>query len=145
MLKQSTMCALTYSPSPPSWRAMANNTGATCLRCGKGRYKVFDLNDDIFGDLRCDICRHHVKLNQDLMAEPTPLSPAAQAVLIAAEKQTDLDFRYAPQIAAAALRAAANQVVPVPIKAQTSEEHWALLGAKNRLLAIADELEGFNG
>jgi len=43
---------------------------------------------------------------------------------------------------AAALRAAADQVVPVPIKAQTPEEHWALLGVKNRLLAIADELEG---
>ena len=43
---------------------------------------------------------------------------------------------------AAALRAAADQVVPVPINAQTSEEHWALLGVKNRLLAIADELAG---
>jgi hypothetical protein len=41
----------------------------------------------------------------------------------------------------AALRAAADQVVPVPIDAKTPEEHWALLGVKNRLLAIADELE----
>ena len=50
------------------------------------------------------------------------------------------DWHYLPAIAAT-LRAAANQVVPVPIKTQTSEEHWALLGVKNRLLAIADELE----
>ena len=42
---------------------------------------------------------------------------------------------------AAALRAAADQVVPVPINAQTPEEHWALLGVKNRLLSIADELD----
>ena len=65
------------------------------------------------------------------------LSPAAQTVWHA--------FRDAPICAenklAAALRAAADQVVPVPINAQTSEEHWALLGVKNRLLAIADELE----
>jgi hypothetical protein len=50
----------------------------------------------------------------------TDLSPAAQAVRIAsffsfcdaAEKQTDLDFRCAPAIAAAALEAVADQVVP---------------------------------
>ena len=66
----------------------------------------------------------------------TELSPAAQAVLDA--------FRTSHTgqgCLAAALRAAADQVVPVPIKAQTSEEHWALLGVKNRFLAIADELE----
>ncbi len=66
----------------------------------------------------------------------TELSPAAQAVLDA--------FRTSHTgqgCLAAALRAAAEQVVPVPINAQTSEEHWALLGVKNRLLAIADELE----
>ena len=67
----------------------------------------------------------------------TELSPAAQAVLDAT--CYDMPNRV---LAAAALRAAADQVVPVPINAQTSEEHWALLGVKNRLLAIADELEG---
>ena len=70
------------------------------------------------------------------MTDLTPLSPAAQAVWEA--------FSSAPICAevklAAALRAAANQVVPVPIDAKTSEEHWALLGVKNKLLAIADEL-----
>jgi hypothetical protein len=73
------------------------------------------------------------------------LSPAAQAVLDAANTRNS----YGPDdclnesrwIAAAALRAAADQVVPVPIKADTPERHWALLGVKNRLLAIADELE----
>ena len=68
----------------------------------------------------------------------TDLSPAAQSVWDA--------FSSAPICAevklAAALCAAANQVVPVPIDAGTPEEHWALLGVKNRLLAIADELEG---
>lgn len=54
-------------------------------------------------------------------------------------------FKDAPECAevklAAALRAASHEVLPVPIKAETSEEHWALLSVKNRLLAIADELE----
>ena len=58
----------------------------------------------------------------------TDLSPAAQAVREAAEKQTDLDFRYAPQIAAAALRAAADRVIEEvsPVEA---------------ILAIANELD----
>ena len=75
------------------------------------------------------------------------ISPAAQAVLDAINKELDeapWDLTFiAGSAAAAALRAAAEQVVPVPIKAQTSEEHWALLGVKNRLLAIADELEAY--
>jgi hypothetical protein len=74
----------------------------------------------------------------------TDISPAAQAVLDAAgeppfmKPNGGLNFEGA---IAAALRAAADQVVPVPIDAGTPEEHWALLGVKNRLLAIADELE----
>lgn len=55
------------------------------------------------------------------------LSPAAQAVLEVAEKQIDLDFRYAAQIAAAVLRAAADQLCDGP-----SQDH---------LWEIADELE----
>lgn len=69
----------------------------------------------------------------------TNLSPAAQAVLRAAIDAHD-EWDINDSIAAA-LRAAANEVVPVPIEALTSEEHWALLGARNRLLAIADELQ----
>ena len=72
----------------------------------------------------------------------TELSLAARAVLDASTAPTgDFCLENVNEIAATALRAAADQVVPVPIKAQTPEEHWALLGVKNRLLAIADELE----
>jgi hypothetical protein len=71
----------------------------------------------------------------------TDLSPAAQAVLDAYNEATSL---VEPDLAviAAALRAAADQVVPVPIIAGTPEEHWTKLGIKNQLLAIADKLEG---
>jgi hypothetical protein len=65
----------------------------------------------------------------------TELSPAAQAVRDAAEKQTDLDLRYAPQIAAAALRAAADQL------GQDLEFYNTRMIAARDLLAIADELE----
>ena len=79
----------------------------------------------------------------------TELSPAANAVLTAVTlKRYDVPPEGLPAFAeemapliATALRAAADQVVPVPIEAQTPEEHWALLGVKNRLLAIADELK----
>jgi len=77
----------------------------------------------------------------------TDLSPAAQAVLDAflcsLGEEPMLGWDYGRDLAAA-LRAAAHQVVPVPIKAKTPEEHWALLGVKNKLLAIADELENVN-
>jgi len=72
------------------------------------------------------------------------LSPAAQAIYDAAVSSLwKSAFSSEGECAAGVLRAAANQVVPVPIDAKTPEEHWALLGVKNRLLAIADELEGF--
>lgn len=77
----------------------------------------------------------------------TELSPDAQTVLDVVLPVYDDEHLYvataekhAGMIAAAALRAAADQVVPVPIKSQTPEEYWALLGVKNRLLVIADEL-----
>jgi hypothetical protein len=65
----------------------------------------------------------------------TDLSPAALAVRDAAEKQTDLDFRYAPMIAAAALRAAADQVVPASGSRRSNE-------IRAEILAIAAELGG---
>jgi hypothetical protein len=75
----------------------------------------------------------------------TELSPAARAVFESFNSQFDWveDGVPGPQFKAiaAALRAAADQVVPVPIDAASPEEHWALLGVKNKLLAIADELE----
>jgi hypothetical protein len=76
--------------------------------------------------------------NQFPDATKKVLSPAAQAVITASNCAGS---RIVQLHIADALRAVANQVVPVPINAQTSEEHWALLGVKNRLLAIADELE----
>ncbi len=78
----------------------------------------------------------------------TELSPDAQTVLNVVLPVYDDEHLYvapvekhAGMIAAAAIRAVADQVVPVPIKTRTADEHWALLGVKNRLLAIADELE----
>ena len=68
----------------------------------------------------------------------TDLSPATQAVLNA-YRDANIDDEAT---AAAVLRAAVNQVIPVPIIASSSEEHWTLLGIKNRFLAMADELEG---
>jgi hypothetical protein len=74
------------------------------------------------------------------------LSPAALAVRDAAERQTDLDFRYAPMIAAAALVAAADQVVPEETWLGTDETCYAYYrqrcNTRHRLLAIAAELRG---
>jgi hypothetical protein len=80
----------------------------------------------------------------------TDLSPAAQAVLDAAEDAYDYNYsefhRCADRVAAAALRAAADQVVP-----EYREHHSATLDerhrkvsafdVRNRFLAIADELK----
>jgi hypothetical protein len=76
-----------------------------------------------------------------------PLSPAAQAVLDAVR---EICPAPADEIAAAALRAAADQVVPVeshPEKSQfwddEAEQEWQTKQAFRRnLLAIAAELEG---
>ena len=65
----------------------------------------------------------------------TELSPAALAVRDAAEKETDLDFRFAPAIAAAALEAVADQVVLF-----IDELHTDHMRKRNQLLAIAAEL-----
>jgi hypothetical protein len=76
----------------------------------------------------------------------TELSPAALAIRDAAEKQTDLDFRYAPAIAAAVLEAAADQVVPdAPDPAAIMgpvfvAEVKKQLKIRSALLAIAAEL-----
>jgi hypothetical protein len=66
------------------------------------------------------------------------LSPAAQAVLDAAVDAYGINYSEfhccADRVAAAALRAAADQVVPTP-------EHLLEFGIRKQLLAIADELE----
>jgi hypothetical protein len=87
-----------------------------------------------------------------------PLSPAAQAVLDAAASQMEggwisPDFiPYRAKKIAAALRAAADQVVPEPPVivegGRTYEEAWTATvhdDIRRRFLAIADELEGANG
>jgi hypothetical protein len=82
------------------------------------------------------------------MTNSTPLSTAAQAVLDAASDVywdwTDMEPAASNVIAAAALRAAADQVVPLTktpwgttlIPVLTAQE------SRDRLLAIAAELEG---
>ena len=69
---------------------------------------------------------------------PEPLSPAAQAVLDAFRAVPDL--RDCPSIAAA-LRAAADQVVPVDALYARSCCEFVGERARAELLAIADELE----
>lgn len=70
------------------------------------------------------------------------LSPGAQAALDAGMEYSGPAFEpLVRRMVAASLRAVACEVVPVPIAYQTPEENWVALGIKNRLLAIADELE----
>jgi len=77
-----------------------------------------------------------------------PLSPAAQAVLDAALFEVNAEC-YAPWIAAAALRAAADLVVPISDRPDPNIEfeygQWlAQNTTRGYLLAIAAELEGSN-
>ena len=77
----------------------------------------------------------------------TDISPAALAVRDAAEKETDLDFRFAPAIAAAALEAVADQVVPyeeVPVlmRGRDLDRLAQRQHTRTQLLAIAAELRG---
>ena len=71
-----------------------------------------------------------------------PLSPAAQAVMDAALFEVNAEC-YAPWIAAAALRAAADQVVPEQKPwHRTSDATAAKHAVRLELLSIAAELEG---
>ena len=73
------------------------------------------------------------------------LSPAARSVFESFNSKFDWieDGVPGPQFKAiaAALRAAADQVIPGPIVADTPEHHWEILAIKNRFLLIADELD----
>ena len=83
------------------------------------------------------------------MTDPTPLSPAAQAVWNAANNSSAYGpedcLNEARQIAAAALRAAADQVVPEePLYG--GDQRWMFerdtrQESRKKLLAIAAELE----
>ena len=69
------------------------------------------------------------------------LTEAALAVREAAEKQTDLDFRFAPAIAEAVLQAVADQVVPEQKPwHRTDGEPAARHKVRLEILAIAAEL-----
>jgi hypothetical protein len=74
----------------------------------------------------------------------TNLSPAAQQVFWefnrAACGKPD-DWHYLPAIAAA-LRAAADQVVPCFINKPSTRTGFVKLNIRNRLMSLADELEG---
>ena len=75
----------------------------------------------------------------------TDLSPAAQAVLDAVR---EICPAPADEIAVAALRAAADQVVPEELTEWQSYTNEAirlnLMGVRSTILAIASELEGGN-
>jgi hypothetical protein len=74
-----------------------------------------------------------------------PLSPAAQAVLDAYDNAPFVDYDIGDRVAiAAALRAAADQVVSDPQSDPTTWTQCAFLGVREDLLAIAAELEGAN-
>jgi hypothetical protein len=75
----------------------------------------------------------------------TELSPQAQRVLDAATAPTgDFCLENVNEIAAAALRAAADQVVPLHICGTNATRAQTRLGIRHKLLAIAAELEGGN-
>jgi hypothetical protein len=72
----------------------------------------------------------------------TNLSPAAQAVLDAAINAAESPDAEA--IAAAALRAAADQVVPEELLKGSDPDAWLRDEIRQQLLAIADELDGLS-
>ena len=78
-----------------------------------------------------------------------PLSPAARAVIDAAMQYEINPECYSREIAAAALRAAADQVVPEPDDIDKGSLSLAAIRnrckVRDQLLAIAAELEGGNG
>ena len=76
---------------------------------------------------------------------PEPLSPAAQAVLDAINKELDeapWDVSFLAGVSAsAALRAAADQVVPAT-EYKSYQVRMIAMNVRHKLLALAAELEG---
>ena len=121
-----------------------------CTECGVGRYQETSIHDDWDGVLHCTNkkCNHEVKrYKSDDNPPPKPkkvkLSSAAQSVLDAAINVAESPD--AEDIAAAVLRAAADEVVPM-----SYEDIWTdgrMLQyerqdpVRDKLFAIADELE----
>jgi hypothetical protein len=117
-----------------------------CTECGVGRYQETSIHDDWDGVLHCtnkecnyEVKRYKWKDNPPPKPEKVKLSPAAQAVLDAAINAAESPDAEA--IAAAALRAAADQWKN-EIRKQPSTEF--IIGIKNCIDALnelADELE----
>jgi hypothetical protein len=117
-----------------------------CTECEMGRYHETSIHDDWDGVLHCTNkkCNHEVKRykwkdNPPPKLEKVKLSPAAQSVLDAAINVAESPD--AESIAAAVLRAVADQVVPI----EYEDIHGCWYEKKNRVreqfLAIANELE----
>ena len=122
--------------------------GQICTKCGVGNYQETSIHDDWDGVLHCTNkeCNHEVKRykwkdNPPPKPEKVKLSPAAQAVLDAAINVAESPDAEA--IAAAALRAAADQVTPSDAIEPRNYLPMAIECQRIRaeLLAIADELE----
>jgi hypothetical protein len=120
-----------------------------CTECGVGRYQETSIHDDWDGVLHCTNkeCNYEVRRYKSMdNFEPEPdrvvkLSPAAQAVLDAAINVAESPDAEA--IAAAALRAVADQVVPETTTPWNSTLTLIMSTPEVRakLLTIADELE----
>ena len=108
-----------------------------CTKCGVGRYHETSLHDDWDGVLHCTnkACNHEVgryKFNDNPPPKPkmVKLSPVAQTVLDAFNREARPEPHHQQEAIAAALRAAADQVLE-----DWNEETY------DKLLAIATELE----
>ena len=128
--------------------------GQICTKCGVGNYQETSIHDDWDGVLHCTNkeCNHEVKRykwkdNPPPKPEKVNLSPAAQAVLDAA----NLVFSQAGTTAqgiAAALCAAADQAAPELPHSELDDPEilkgiWGERRAcRAELLAIVTELEG---
>jgi len=122
-----------------------------CTKCGVGVYAETSIHDDWDGVLHCTnkACNHEVtryKWKDDPKPQPesveSELSPAAQAVVDAAITGRG----YLQPAIAAALRAAADQVVPPAVMLEYYERNESpVLGKaieiRGKLLFIAAELE----
>jgi len=109
--------------------------------------------DDLFENMLPLVDRARAALAEQPVAPTDDLSPAAQSVLDAATVPTgDFCLENVNEIAAAALRAAADQVVPDESHPEESqfwddeaEQEWQNnRHVRLQFLAIAAELEGSN-
>ena len=111
---------------------------------------MIDILDESYeSDLTEEESERLLLMSEHAVAKP--LSPAAQAVQDAAMQYEINPECYSREIAAAALRAAADQVVPLQLPPETAVDanhptvEWHVWNAEQQsrfaLLAIANELE----